>query len=50
MKYILLLLLLLTLSCKNQKKEVLLADREAPLGWIYLRCMMIKVLNLYLVD
>jgi len=37
MKYILLLLLLLTLSCKNQKKEVLLADREAPLGWIYLK-------------
>lgn len=37
MKYILLIMLLLTLSCRNQKQEVLLADREAPLGWIYLK-------------
>ncbi|WP_029297012.1 hypothetical protein [Chryseobacterium hispalense] len=36
MKYTLLLILLLILSCRNQKKEILLADREAPLGWIYL--------------
>lgn len=25
------------ISCKDDKKEVLLADREAPLGWIYLK-------------
>jgi hypothetical protein len=37
MKYTLLLILLLILSCRNQKKEILLADREAPLGWIYLK-------------
>lgn len=24
-------------SCKNENKEVLLADREAPLGWVYLK-------------
>lgn len=31
------LILLLTISCKEEKKDVLLADREAPLGWIYLK-------------
>lgn len=30
-------LLLIIWSCKNVKKEVLLADREAPLGWVYLK-------------
>ncbi len=29
--------LLIITSCKNEKKEVLLADREAPLGWVYLK-------------
>ena len=28
---------LLIISCKEEKKAVLLADREAPLGWIYLK-------------
>ncbi|MFZ4929496.1 hypothetical protein [Chryseobacterium sp. Mn2064] len=33
-----LLYLLLIISCKTEdKKEVLLADREAPLGWMYLK-------------
>lgn len=32
-----LFLLLIIISCKNERKEVLLADREAPLGWIYLK-------------
>lgn len=31
------LILLLIISCKEEKKAVLLADREAPLGWIYLK-------------
>lgn len=30
-------LILIILSCKDERKEVLLADREAPLGWIYLK-------------
>lgn len=30
-------LLLIMISCKNGRKEVLLADREAPLGWVYLK-------------
>lgn len=30
-------LLLIITSCKNGKKEVLLAEREAPLGWVYLK-------------
>ncbi|WP_394665902.1 hypothetical protein [uncultured Chryseobacterium sp.] len=30
-------LLLIVTSCKNDRKELLLADREAPLGWIYLK-------------
>lgn len=29
--------LFIIVSCKNEKKEVLLADREAPLGWVYLK-------------
>lgn len=38
MKIRLLYLILIIISCKKEdKKEVLLADREAPLGWIYLR-------------
>jgi len=28
------LILLLIISCNEEKKAVLLADREAPLGWI----------------
>ncbi|CAD7797625.1 hypothetical protein CHRY9390_00200 [Chryseobacterium aquaeductus] len=31
------LILLLVISCKEDKKPILLADREAPLGWIYLK-------------
>ncbi|MET3536176.1 hypothetical protein [Chryseobacterium limigenitum] len=31
------LIFLLLINCKNEKKAVLLADREAPLGWIYLK-------------
>lgn len=31
------LILVLITSCKEEKKVVLLADREAPLGWIYLK-------------
>ncbi|MCW3169510.1 hypothetical protein OMO38_13355 [Chryseobacterium sp. 09-1422] len=34
---LIILILLLTISCKEEKKDVLLADREAPLGWIYLK-------------
>lgn len=30
-------LILIIISCKADKKEILLADREAPLGWIYLK-------------
>lgn len=30
-------LILIILSCKDERKEVLQADREAPLGWIYLK-------------
>jgi hypothetical protein len=37
MKLRLLYLILIIISCKEDKKEVLLADREAPLGWIYLK-------------
>lgn len=38
MKIRLLYLILIIISCKKEdKKEVLLADREAPLGWIYLK-------------
>ncbi|MBB6331036.1 hypothetical protein HNP24_001986 [Chryseobacterium sediminis] len=37
MKLRLLYLILIFTSCKEDKKEVLLADREAPLGWIYLK-------------
>ena len=37
MKKILTLIILLFLfSCKKEKEVVLSADREAPLGWIYL--------------
>jgi hypothetical protein len=37
MKKILALIILLFLfSCKKEKEVVLSADREAPLGWIYL--------------
>ncbi len=33
-----LILILIIINCKKEdKKEVLLADREAPLGWIYLK-------------
>jgi hypothetical protein len=32
-----LFLLLIIISCKDESREVLLADREAPLGWIYLK-------------
>lgn len=31
------LIFLIVISCKDERKEVLLADREAPLGWIYLK-------------
>ena len=31
------LILIIITSCKEEKKTVLLADREAPLGWIYLK-------------
>jgi hypothetical protein len=31
------LIFILITSCKEEKKAVLLADREAPLGWIYLK-------------
>jgi len=37
MKLKFLYLIFLLLSCKNDKKAILLADREAPLGWIYLK-------------
>lgn len=40
MKYLLpILLVLLFLGCKKEKvrQPILLADREAPLGWLYLR-------------
>ncbi|MFP3834820.1 hypothetical protein [Chryseobacterium sp. SIMBA_028] len=37
MKLRILYLILIIISCKDDKKEVLLADREAPLGWIYLK-------------
>ncbi len=38
MKIRLLYLMLIIISCKKEnKKEVLLADREAPLGWMYLK-------------
>lgn len=38
MKIRFLYLILIIISCKKaDKKEVLLADREAPLGWIYLK-------------
>ncbi|WP_179321165.1 hypothetical protein [Winogradskyella helgolandensis] len=43
MKYLIIILtILLTLTSCNQEKEkeretILLADREAPLGWVYLR-------------
>lgn len=30
-------LILFITACKDERKEVLLADREAPLGWIYLK-------------
>jgi hypothetical protein len=37
MKFIFIhLLFLLIISCKEEKKAVLSADREAPLGWMYL--------------
>ncbi|MFY7814055.1 MAG: hypothetical protein ACOVRK_02575 [Chryseobacterium taeanense] len=36
-KILYLSLILLMTGCKKSKKEVLLADREAPLGWIYLK-------------
>lgn len=35
--FLYLFLILVMISCKDDKKEVLLADREAPLGWIYLK-------------
>ncbi|PWN72253.1 hypothetical protein C1631_006540 [Chryseobacterium phosphatilyticum] len=37
MKLRFLYLVLIIISCTKDKKEVLLADREAPLGWIYLK-------------
>lgn len=37
MKLRLLYLTVLMISCRHDKKEVLLADREAPLGRIYLK-------------
>lgn len=38
MKIRILYLILIIISCKKaEKKEVLLAYREAPLGWIYLK-------------
>lgn len=36
-KFFFVYLLLVITSCENEKKEVLLADREAPLGWVYLK-------------
>lgn len=37
MKVSFICLIFLLISCKDNRKEVLLADREAPLGWIYLK-------------
>lgn len=37
MKLRLLSLIVFIISCTHDKKEVLLADRESPLGWIYLK-------------
>lgn len=41
MKNMLIILILLFISCddnkREEKKAILLADREAPLGWVYLR-------------
>ncbi len=40
MKHLLTILTIIffLISCKNDEKEaILLADREAPLGWVYLR-------------
>ncbi|MFL9833808.1 hypothetical protein [Chryseobacterium terrae] len=36
-RFLYLCFVLITISCRNERKEVLLADREAPLGWIYLK-------------
>ncbi|MBP1168080.1 MULTISPECIES: hypothetical protein [unclassified Chryseobacterium] len=37
-RFLYLILILIIIGCKKaNKKEVLLADREAPLGWIYLK-------------
>lgn len=36
-RFICLILLLTIICCREERKAVLLADREAPLGWIYLK-------------
>lgn len=36
-KFTYIFLLMVIINCKNEKKEILSADREAPLGWIYLK-------------
>jgi len=36
-RFFYLCIILIIISCKDKRKEVLLADREAPLGWIYLK-------------
>ena len=37
LKFSFIYLLLIVTSCKNERKELLLADREALLGWVYLK-------------
>lgn len=39
------LIFILITSCKEEKKAVLLADREAPIGWIYLEMFNDKTFN-----
>ncbi|MCX8531253.1 hypothetical protein [Chryseobacterium luquanense] len=43
--FICLILLLIIISCKDERKAVLLADREAPIGWIYLEMFDDKTFN-----
>lgn len=39
LKYVILVLVMISFSCRKteQKEIILFADREAPLGWVYLR-------------
>ena len=39
MKYLFLIFIFFLISCNQQEKKetLLMADREAPLGWVYLR-------------